>query len=240
LRIHIAYNRVDAELELIPSHPTRKTYLRTSENTVIKHQRFILFSKDKRDEVILQQKNLLENLKKADAEINLNEIGKFVNQTAYITVNDDFKPVYDFTLVDVIKKPNGTIKERPHQKILGNIRGEIPVIITEKLYDPKDLLFNYIFRKSYYITHYDGVTFKFLFDIAKWLSIEKKFVEVEAFNFKTKKRDALVLVDGGRKYPRAFLEGIVKGNSYCLLLYLSDQELKLPDMFQEEEVEKDS
>ena len=33
--------------------------------------------------------------------------------------------------------------------------------------------------------------------------------------------------DGGKPY-RAFLEGRVKGDSYCLLLHLTDQELKAP------------
>ena len=39
----------------------------------------------------------------------------------------------------------------------------------------------------------------------------------------------LVFTDGGKPY-RAFLEGRVKGDKYCLILHLSDLELKpLPE-----------
>ena len=37
----------------------------------------------------------------------------------------------------------------------------------------------------------------------------------------------LVMSDGGKPY-RAFLEGRVRGDSYCLILHLTDQELKAP------------
>jgi hypothetical protein len=239
LRIHIAFNKVDAELELSPTHSPKRTYLRTKYNTPVTHQRFIEFSKSHRDELILQQDNLIETLSKKDDEIDINLLGKLVNNTSYITVNKDLEPVYNFTLIDKLQQPDGSIQERPHQRTLSTINSDIPVIITEKLYDPEELMLNYIFRKSYYITHYDGVTFKFLFDIAKWLSEEGKFAEVEAFNIETKKRDAIVLVDGGRKYPRGFLEGIVNNNRYCLILHLTDQELKLPETFPAQEVEEE-
>jgi hypothetical protein len=234
MRIHLAYNKVDAELELIPTHSSPHTYLRSKNDTPITHQRFIIFSKAHREEIILQQDNLLEHLAQNNEEVDINLLGKLVDQTSYITVDDNLEPVYNFTLVDVLQKPDGAKEERPHKKTLSTINLEIPVIVTNKLYSPEELLLKYIFRKSYYISHYDGVTFKFLFDIAQWLSTEGKFAELEAFNIETKKRDAIVLVDGGRKYPRAFLEGIVKDNSYCLILHLSDQELKLPESFQDE------
>jgi hypothetical protein len=35
----------------------------------------------------------------------------------------------------------------------------------------------------------------------------------------------LVMNDGGKPY-RAFLEGRIKGDKYCLVLHLTDQELK--------------
>jgi len=52
------------------------------------------------------------------------------------------------------------------------------------------------------------------------------FARVDTFNPETKKREPLILTDGGRKFPRAYLGGMVKGEKYQLVLYLSDQELK--------------
>ena len=38
-------------------------------------------------------------------------------------------------------------------------------------------------------------------------------------------KEPLVMNDGGKPY-RSFLEGRVKDNKYCLILHLTDQELK--------------
>jgi hypothetical protein len=41
----------------------------------------------------------------------------------------------------------------------------------------------------------------------------------------TSGKEPLVMNDGGKPY-RAFLEGRIKGDKYCLILHLTDQELK--------------
>jgi hypothetical protein len=204
----------------------------------VKNQRFILFTKEKRDTKLLESNNLFNELIKSDPDVDIEKAGKYVSFTTRITVDQKYKPVYSYALYDVLKKPNEEIVERSHQKTLGNINSKIPLIISDKLYDPQKLVIQYIFRKHYYITHSDGVTYKFLFDIASKLAKNNKFAELESFNPQTKKREPLVLVDGGRKFPRAYVEGLVKGNSYCLILHLSDQELKVPMLFDTKEQEE--
>lgn len=230
---------------MFPTHHISKEYLRTSQGQQIKNQRFIVFTKEKRDENLLEKANLSQNLVNNDPDVDIEVTGKYISHTTRITVNEDFEPVYSYVLYDVLEEPDGEIIERPHQKTLGNINSKIPVIITDKLHDPQELLLQYIFRKHYYITHSDGVTYKFLFDIANRLAQSKKFAEVETFNSQTKKREPLVLVDGGRKFPRAYVEGIVERTSYCLILHLSDQELVFPTQLDkikqnEEEIFNDS
>lgn len=229
---------------MIPTHHLSKEYLRTSKGQHIKNQRFIVFAKEKRDEKLLEKTDLLQNLVNDDPDVDIEIAGKYISHTTRITVNEDYEPIYSYILYDVLEKPDGDIIERPHQKTLGNINSKIPVIITDKLHDPQQLLLQYIFRKHYYITHSDGVTYKFLYDIANRLAQSKKFAEVETFNSQTKKRGPLVLVDGGRKFPRAYVEGIVDGMSYCLILHLSDQEFMLPIQLEkinqsEEEISND-
>lgn len=106
---------------------------------------------------------------------------------------------------------------------------QIPVRITDELLDPNRLMLTYIFRKSYYIVHNNGVSYKFFYELAERLHNEKRFARIDSFNPETKKREPLVLYDGGRKFPRAFLEGRVKDDKYALILHLSDQELKIPE-----------
>jgi len=169
---------------------------------------------------------MAQKLKDSDIDVDIELAGKFVKQTSWITVTEDLEPVYNYSIYDVLTLPDGTVKERPHMQTVGNINSSIPVRISDELEDPHELLFQYLFRKSYYITHYDGVTYKFLYEIAERLHSAQKFARVDTFNPETRKRAPLILTDGGRKFPRAFLSGTVKGEKYHLILHLSDQELK--------------
>jgi hypothetical protein len=239
MKIHLAYNKIDAILELIPTHHSPKEYLRTPKGEQVKNQRFIVFTMEKRDEKLRERANLLKELVTSDPDVDIETVGKYVSSTTRITVDEEYEPVHTYVLYDILEKPDREVIDRPHQKSLGNVNGKIPVIITDKLYDPQELFLQYIFRKHYYITHSDGVTYKFLFDIASELDRKNKFAEVEAFNSHTKKREPLVLVDGGRKYPKAYIEGIINGNAYSLILHLSDQELILPSQFDAEDQQEE-
>ncbi|MHA2123634.1 MAG: hypothetical protein ACW990_20740, partial [Promethearchaeota archaeon] len=182
--------------------PQKKFHI-TPQGEKASHQRFIKFDGEKNDKALSQQPDLVHLLKESDIEIDIELAGKKVHRTSRITVTDSLDPVYNYSLHDVLTLPDGTIKERPHKQTLGNINTTIPVRISEELETPRDLMFRYLFRKSYYITHYDGVTYKFLFEIAEKLHKAKKFARVDTFNPETNKR----------------------GKKYRLVLHLSDQEL---------------
>ena len=68
----------------------------------------------------------------------------------------------------------------------------------------------------------NGLTFDFLFDMAKSLHEKESLMMLGAGE---KGNEPLVFQDGGKSY-RAFLEGRVKGGSYLLLLHLSNLELR--------------
>jgi hypothetical protein len=213
-------------LELIPTHRTQKRYNITLQGEPAAHLRLIRFDSKLCDEKLLQEEDLAQKLKDTDFEVDIELAGNIVSQTSRITVTEDIEPVYNYSMYDVFTSPDGTVKERLHLPTVGNINTTIPVRITDELFDPKELLFEYLFRKSYYLVHYDGVTYKFLYEIAEHLHNAKKFARVDTFHPETKKREPLVLSDGGRKFPRAYLSGAIQGDEYRLVLYLSDQELK--------------
>ncbi|MEJ2294970.1 MAG: hypothetical protein P8Y23_09375 [Candidatus Lokiarchaeota archaeon] len=230
MKIHLAYQNIDSILELATLHPSEKEYLVTPQGEPVKSQRFIVFTKPNRDEILSESKGLLSQLSSSDSDVDIELAGKYIFTTMRIIVNEDYDPVYNYKIYDVVEKPNGKRIERSHEKTISNINKSIPLIISDHLYDPKELALKYVFRLHYYITHSDGVTFKFLYDIAKRLAEEEKFAEIEAINSQSKKREPLVLVDRGRKFPRAFIEGLVSGKSYYLILHLSDQELRIPNV----------
>ena len=68
----------------------------------------------------------------------------------------------------------------------------------------------------------NGITYDFLFSIAKELADKDSMVMMAAG---PKGNEPLVFNDGGKPY-RAFLEGRIKNDKYCLLLHLTDLELK--------------
>lgn len=228
MKIHLAFENIDADLWLSPvSRKKRRTYqTKTGEKTFF--QRYLKYDIDKRPELLLKDPKFFKNIRDSDMDVNIELTGRLIKKTRRITVNEDFIPVYNYMMYDILRLPDGSIKERLHQHTKGNIMDKIPVRISQELYDPVEIMLNYIFRRNLYITHNNGLSFKFLYDLAKKLNKLHKFARVETFDPKTKKRAPLALYDGGRKFPRAFLEGRVKGKSYCLILHLSDQELKIP------------
>ena len=229
VKIHLAHENVDAELELIPTHRRKLNFRKTPEGKEIINQKFILFDIEKRKEKVLKEKQKFDKFIEDDVDIDIELAGKYVKSTNRIVVNKDFQPVYNYMRYDILGLPDGSKQERVHLYTHGNTNHDIPVKITEDLIDPKELMLKYIFRKSYYISHTNGLTFKFLFDLAKRLHSIGKFARVEAYDPDTQKRSPLVLYDGGRKFPRAFLEGRIKKNAYALILHISDQELKIPE-----------
>ncbi len=74
------------------------------------------------------------------------------------------------------------------------------------------------------LRHSDGLTYEFLFSMAKELGESQK---VMLLGTGEKGTGPLIFQANGRPY-RGFLEGRVKGTSYQLTLLLSDMELKRP------------
>jgi hypothetical protein len=79
-----------------------------------------------------------------------------------------------------------------------------------------------VFAKKYQLSHVNGLTFDFLYEMAKDLHEKDSLMMVGAG---AKGNEPLVFQDGGKAY-RAFLEGRVKDGKYILLLHLSNLELK--------------
>ncbi|HEY2909269.1 MAG TPA: hypothetical protein VGI99_03435, partial [Gemmataceae bacterium] len=73
--------------------------------------------------------------------------------------------------------------------------------------------------------HINGLTYDFLFGIAKELQAKNSLMLMGAG---PKANQPIVLRRGSVPY-RGFLEGRTNGDEYCLLLHLSNMELKAPD-----------
>jgi hypothetical protein len=86
----------------------------------------------------------------------------------------------------------------------------------------KDVYNKFVFAGKRQIVHVSGLTYDFLFNMAKELEESQSLMLLGGG---AKGNQPLVLVRGGQQY-RGFLEGRTQGQKYCLVLHLSNMELK--------------
>ena len=166
---------------------------------------------------------LAEDIISTDPEIDVELAGKFIEDVSRVFINESEKPVFKVKKTEKIFSPKSELKQEREPKYNDcNILGENMVKWTGKLM-PKSKIYNkLVFNKKYQIKHINGLTYDFLFDMAKELSDKDALMMMGGG---ASGKEPLVMNDGGKPY-RAFLEGRIKGEKYCLILHLTDQELK--------------
>jgi hypothetical protein len=159
-----------------------------------------------------------------DPEVNMELVGRTVGptNTVYLTASGEVMHAAP-TVVDVVYAPDGSEKERkPAEDIPANVRDEIPVRWTGKKFPKAEAVRRFAFRRTIQLQHVDGLTFDFLYAMAKELHDEKVVVLMGGGE---SGKEPLILQANGVPY-RGFLEGRIDGNRYQLLLHLSNMELK--------------
>lgn len=157
-----------------------------------------------------------------DPEIDLQMTGRFIKGSTRVFIDQDLKPVTRITKKEIVHAPDGSIKEERIPKVLlANIATELP-LKSGKLFPKKDMYNKLVFAKKYQLHHINGLTFDFLYDMAKELHEKDSLMMIGGG---VKGNEPLVFQDGGKTY-RAYLEGRVKEQSYLLLMHLTNLELK--------------
>ena len=105
------------------------------------------------------------------------------------------------------------------------MNAEQPLVWGGKLLPKADVYRKFVFASKMQIVHVNGLTYDFLFGIAKELEAKKSLLVMGAG---PKANQPLILRRGSLPY-RGFLEGRTRGDEYCLILHLSNMELKKPD-----------
>jgi len=126
-------------------------------------------------------------------------------------------------MLEVIKNKDGVeIERRPLQQKEANISLEdIPIQWSGKFISKKKAVDQFVFSRHYQIRHVNGLTYDFLYQMAKELHEKDALMFVGAG---VKGNKPVVVTTGGTPY-RAFLEGRVDGDLYCLILHLTHLEL---------------
>ncbi|MBK6723536.1 MAG: hypothetical protein IPG58_09775 [Acidobacteria bacterium] len=165
-------------------------------------------------------------LVKDDPEIDLEHFGMTLTDTSRVYVSK--KGIIH--LVDeweVLKNPDGETRERrQRQKQSQNINSDIPLRWSGKFIKKEDAAHKFIFTHKRQLIHVNGLTYDFLYEMAKELHERNSLMLLRG----GEKGDQPIIMTRGAKPYNAFLEGRIDGDSYLLVLQLSNMELKRPPM----------
>lgn len=227
-KIHLMNEaRRDATLamESVKEAPTAKLGLPDKK---LKFQRYLAATEDGLPKRLIKKygDELAQALVDGDPEIDIEKVGQAVGDTHTVYLSSAGTVLHASPrIVDVLFNPDGSERERADPKLIpANTNEEVPVKWTGRKLAKKDAVTRFAFRRTVQIKHVDGLTYDFLFAMAKELAEEGK---VAMLGGGKKGKGPLIFQDNGKPY-RGFLEGRVDGQKYKLLLHLSDMELKVP------------
>ncbi|MCL2128825.1 MAG: hypothetical protein FWH35_00530 [Treponema sp.] len=158
-----------------------------------------------------------------DPEIDMEQMGRFVKKTLRIWMTAENKIAYRVNFVEALYNPDGSEKQRRDLvKKQSNVRSEDAIQWTGKSVPKAEALRKFVFTRSYQLRHTSGLSYDFLYDMAKNLHESKSLMRLGAGK---KGNEQICLSEGGEKYF-GFLEGRIDGDKYCLILRLTNMELK--------------
>ena len=175
-------------------------------------------------------KELGEDLSSAiiesDPEIDTEKVGSYLENTSQILVDGEGNPLYATPIVmEITYDASGAeISRKEPVETPATVNDTVPLSWTGKKIPKKDAVRQFMFRRTLQLRHIDGVTFDFLYGIAKELHDADSLMLMGAGETG---KDAIILQLNGSAY-RGFLEGRVDGEKFKLLLHLSNMELKPP------------
>ena len=168
-----------------------------------------------------------KDLIEGDPEVDLELVGKKLQNLTSVYVSSAGELIYAAPEIEeLILNPDGSERERRKPvDIDANVHDEYPIKWVGKKIPISECCRKFFFRRSVQLNHVDGLTFDFLYKMAKQLEEEQVMSLVGTGK---SGKDPLIFQANGKPY-RAFLEGRTQGERFKLFLHLSDMELKRPE-----------
>jgi hypothetical protein len=161
-----------------------------------------------------------------DPEIPMGLVGRALGEVARVYVRTDGTLLSTARVLEVVRGPDGAEKSRGEVvDVEANVDENAPPLPwTGRLIPVGDAVRKFAFARALQLRHVSGLTFDFLFEMAKTLHDQEKLLQIGAG---PKGAQPLIFSTNGAPY-RGFLEGRVSGNAYWLVLHLTNLELKQP------------
>jgi hypothetical protein len=192
----------------------------------VKNARLLIGSGETSEDVLLDKysKNLADKILKEDVDIDIEVAGKRIGDIDRIFLNSKKEILYAPPKVKEIlfDKEGKEIKKQDPKEVVSNVRDDTPPLQwTGKFYKREEVLSKFVISKSIQLKHIDGLTYEFLYDMAKTLDEKKSLILLGGGSGK----DPLIFQTNGTPY-RGFLDGRINKKQYQLILRLSNMELK--------------
>jgi hypothetical protein len=218
----------DAVVALEGLHPAREVRYTDGKHRLVTTRRILKSDVDHDFKTLFEEYNDLDLLADAiedgDPEIDVERFGAFLGQISRVYVTDE-GIIHSVEEFEIVTNPDGTVRERrERRKATPNINSDIPIRWSGKFIKKTDAIKRFVFINKQQLVHVNGLTFDFLYDIAKELHDRESLLLVRGGE---KASEPIIMNRGGKPY-NAFLEGRIKGDSYCLILHFSNLELKKP------------
>jgi len=142
---------------------------------ILKHNLSLAFEtlRQNYDDMIEMGNALMES----DIEIDMEVIGKKITGTQKLYLNQNGKIAYRVNMVQVIKDPQGSEKERRDlARVMSNVTGESIVQWTGRKFPKSETIRKFVFVRKMQLRHISGLTFDFLYEMAKSLHEAKAFM----------------------------------------------------------------
>lgn len=160
-----------------------------------------------------------------DPEVDLQNTGRMLRETSRVFVDKHRGIVRNVKFWEVIKNPDGSVRQRRLRELANtNISTDTPLRWSGIFIPKEKAVRKFVFSGKSQVQHINGLTYDFLYAMAKDLEERKALMLLGAG---PKSNQPLVMRRGGTPY-RGFLEGRTQGDKYCLLLHFSNLELKVP------------
>ena len=227
----------DAVVALASMTTLKQTRWLDSQGRQANSQRIVKSTLDYSLEALLERNpgelgDLSQLLIDGDPEIDLENTGRFLRETARVYVDQHRGIVRNVRFWEIIKNADGSVRERrPRQLADTNISSDTPLRWSGKFIPKEQAVRKFVFSGKAQVQHVNGLTYDFLYGMAKDLEERKCLMLLGAG---PKSNQPLIMRRGGTPY-RGFLEGRTQGDKYCLLLHFSNLELKIPKTEESEE-----
>jgi hypothetical protein len=224
--IHIANAaRRDAEVGFeSPARPSRVRYV-LPDGTDPAHVKYLKTTADL-DQLTAEFGDLVgvgRAIVAGDPDVDIELVGKYITRTHQLYLTEAGAIAYRVSFQQVVYRPDGTEQERRDlTKATANVAGELPIVWSGRKFPKADALRRFVFTRHYQLRHDSGLTYDFLYAMAKELAEADALMLVGAG---PKGAGPIILQAGGDPY-RGFLEGRIDGDRYLLILHLTNLELK--------------